>query len=239
MSLLRKATKIGFGLSSSRGRRALREGVATATEHLRILRARQWKTIVDVGANKGQFALAAHRVHPLAVIHSFEPLEGPASKFRGVLGDVPNVHLHRCAVGESSAKASMNVSARDDSSSLLPISKKQNQLFPGTEAVGLEEVEVKTLEGVLSASLIKPPALLKLDVQGYEHQALRGCEGVLSCFQGIYVECSLVELYAGQTLITEIIAWLHAKGFRLTDIGDLTRGPDGSVVQGDFLFEKS
>ncbi|MCK9367495.1 MAG: hypothetical protein M0P72_10155 [Metallibacterium scheffleri] len=41
--------------------------------------------------------------------------------------------LHACAVGERAGMASMHVSARDDSSSLLPIGSEQTRIFPGTQ----------------------------------------------------------------------------------------------------------
>ncbi len=239
MSLSGKAAKLGFGIRSDRGRRALALGVAPAIEHIRILKLKPWRTIVDIGANKGQFALAAFAIHPSAALHSFEPLAGPAAKFERIFTGVPNVCLHRCAIGPASTIATMNISARDDSSSLLPISGEQTRLFPGTGAVGVETVQVRTLSEVLHREEVASPALLKLDVQGYEYPVLLGCEEMLSCFRGVYVECSLVELYTGQRLFSDIDVWLGSRGYRLTDIGDLTRDAHGCVVQGDFLFESS
>jgi FkbM family methyltransferase len=213
--------------------------VGPAVEHRRILQSKPWRTIVDIGSNKGQFALAATAIHPSAVVHSFEPLAGPAAKFENIFEGAPNIHLHRFAIGTSSETANIFVSAREDSSSLLPISDRQTQMFPGTEAVGTERVEVRPLSAILRPGDIAPHALLKLDVQGYEYPALLGCEELLSCFQAVYVECSFVELYTGQRLLSDIEGWLYAKGYRMTDIGDLTRDSSGRVVQGDFLFESS
>ena len=238
MSLFGKAAKISHGIRFKRGRHALKMGVAPAIEHLRILKSKPWRTVVDIGANKGQFALAATSSIPSVVVHSFEPLAGPAQRFEEVFGNTANVHLHRCAIGPANRTAAMNISARDDSSSLLPISDKQTGLFPGTGEVGRETVTVSTLSKILKREEIQSPALLKLDVQGYEYPALLGCEELLDCFQAVYVECSLVELYVGQKLLSDIDGWLHTRGFQVTDIGDLTRDEHGGVIQGDFLFER-
>jgi len=65
------------------------------------------------------------------------------------------------------------VSASDDSSSLLPISQVQERLFPGTREVRTETIRVGHLADYVSPEEIVPPALLKLDVQGFELGALR------------------------------------------------------------------
>lgn len=236
--LLLRASKILRGLRSRLGRRALKLGVVPAIEHIRILRTRSWHTIVDIGANRGQFVLAAIALHPTSVVHSFEPLRGPATIFEKIFADMSGVHLHRYAIGESAGWAEMNVSARDDSSSLLRISSVQTRIFPGTQAVATERVEIRTLSESLHSQDLVSPALLKIDVQGYEYSVLLGCEALLPCFDAVCVECSFVELYGGQQLFDDIALWLHQRGFRMTDIGDLTRDFSGTVVQGDFLFER-
>jgi hypothetical protein len=75
-----------------------------------------------------------------------------------------------------------------------------------------------------------------MDVQGYEGHVLRGCEDLLDLFSYVYVECSFVELYSGQTLAHEVIAWLHERGFALRGIYNLYYDSDGCAVQADFFF---
>jgi predicted RNA methylase len=53
---------------------------AAAVEHIEVLRRLRPETVVDVGANKGQFALAALAAGTRQVI-SFEPLESEAAVF--------------------------------------------------------------------------------------------------------------------------------------------------------------
>jgi hypothetical protein len=61
----------------------------------------------------------------------------------------------------------MNISASDDSSSLLPITEQQNRFPPGTGAVDTETVRVAPLYRFLSEKEIIRPALFKVDVQGF------------------------------------------------------------------------
>ena len=62
----------------------------------------------------------------------------------------------------------MNISASDDSSSLLPITEQQNGFPPGTGAVDTETVRVAPLYRFLSEKEIIRPALFKVDVQGFD-----------------------------------------------------------------------
>ncbi|MEW6467235.1 MAG: FkbM family methyltransferase [Pseudomonadota bacterium] len=81
-----------------------------------------------------------------------------------------------------------------------------------------------------------PPALLKQDVQGFELQALAGCEEVLERFAWVYAECSFQALYAGQSFADEVIAWLRERGLRLEGVYPMAYDERGRAVQADFLF---
>ncbi|MBP6185696.1 MAG: FkbM family methyltransferase [Saprospiraceae bacterium] len=218
--------------------RALMKGAAAGTEHFEILRNLPCSIVIDIGANRGQFALIARQSLPLAKIISFEPLKEPASIFRSVFQSDPGVVLHECAIGPSDQEMPIHVSIADDSSSLLPISSLQKKLFPGTGEKEVRTIQVKRLDSVLCAADIQSPALLKLDVQGYESFALEGCLSLLPFFSFIYVECSFQELYAGQALAHEIISFLEGNGFILSGIYNLYYDKKGMAVQGDFLFKQ-
>jgi FkbM family methyltransferase len=222
-------------------RQALRRNrVAAATEHAVVLdQLGKHRTVVDIGANRGQFALVARRLFPEAQIHSFEPLPGPAARFRAIFAGDVRVRLHEAAIAQESGNSTIHVSRRDDSSSLLPITVRQNNFFPGTAQARTATIRVGPLREFLKEEQIEAPALLKLDVQGFELQALRGCESLLRRFGHVYAECSFVELYAGQALADEVIVWLQDRGFALTGVYNMGYARAGQAIQGDFLFRSS
>jgi len=78
--------------------------------------------------------------------------------------------------------------------------------------------------------------MLKLDVQGFEFEALTGCESLLEYFDWVYCECSYVEFYAGQKLADEVIAWLKERGYRLDGVFNRALDQHGKTMQADFLF---
>jgi FkbM family methyltransferase len=158
--------------------------------------------------------------------------------FRRVFKRDDRVVLHEVAIGPSDELGTMHLSRQDDSSSLLAITSLQDTIFPGTEEVGTVRVRVAPLATFLDEVHILEPALLKIDVQGYELDALRGCEPLLARFDRVYCECSFVELYKGQALAGAVIAWLAKRGYTLAGVFNAAYGGDGRAVQADFLFER-
>ena len=73
-------------------------------------------------------------------------------------------------------------------------------------------------------------------MQGFEWEALRECESLLSKFEWVYCECSFVELYLGQKLAADVIDWLANRGFRLKGMYNPSYDRYGQAIQADFLF---
>lgn len=195
------------------------------------------RTVIDVGSHRGQFAVFALARFLSARVLCFEPLPEP----RNVLVDVVEEDRDRveifpyAAAPESSCKE-MHVSRIDDSSSLLPIGQRQVTAFPGTEVKTVVPVRTVRIDEVVAA--VEKPCLMKVDVQGYELQAIRGAEGLLPSVTYLLVECSFTELYLGQPLAGDVVAYLHDHGYRLDGIYDLKRDRGGGCLYADFLFQR-
>ena len=215
--------------------RALAHGVAATAEHEPALAGRTFATIVDIGANKGQFAVFARRMWPSAFIWCFEPMPAAADKLAKVL--TGSSRLSRMALGAAPGAANLHVASRTDSSSLLPLGVLQRETFNMSE-VGVVEIPVERLDRLVRAEEIARPALMKIDVQGFELAALEGAEGVLAAFDAVYVECSYRTLYDGQALAPAVEAHLTARGFALVGAHNVAALPDGAPLQADLLFER-
>ena len=122
---------------------------------------------------------------------------------------------------------------------MFPISKLQNDLFPGTEVDRTSIIDIGPLNSFIDENTIAGPALLKLDVQGFEFEALLGCESILSSFEAIYCECSFVELYHGQKLAYYIIDFLKNNQFDLKGIYNSSYDKNGKAIQSDFFFTRN
>ena len=213
-------------------------GVAATLEHRAALESYRFATVVDIGANRGQFTLLMAGLCPDATIFAFEPLTAPFRKLVQVTSGLPKVRAVNSAIGGWRGSLPMNVASRDDSSSFLPITELQTAIFPQARHAGTEEVRMAPLGDFLTDVAIERPSLLKIDVQGYELAVLKGSADYLDRFDVVYVEASFLQLYEGQPLADDVIDELRGKGFRLAAIHNLVHAQDGRPVQADFLFER-
>lgn len=216
----------------------LRLRVAPAIEHIAALSQFSFSTVVDVGANRGQFATIARRLFPDARIYSFEPLPGPATIFSKALGGDARVSLFNNAIGPEAKSATIYVTTRDDSSSLLQPAAAQDDIF-GVTTARTDQIRVRRLSDCLGEAELRGPALLKIDVQGGERDVLDGSSNLIDRFDAIYVECSFVEMYEKQPLYRDIARWMDAHQFQLAGVYNQHVDPRHGPVQADFLFVKA
>jgi FkbM family methyltransferase len=219
-------------------RRALRHGVAASIEHEAIPLRTDFRTVIDVGANRGQFALFAAHHFPGAKLICFEPQPAPRALLKRVIDGTAPLRVLDVAVGASNEVAEFHIAEADDSSSLLMSNQRQQRAFPGAESNRSISVEIRRLDEVLTSSDLVPPVLLKIDVQGGELGVLRGAQGLLGSIDVVLLEASFVELYVGQALVDELWTFLNGHGFTCRGIWSATYGTTGECLLADLLFAR-
>lgn len=219
-------------------RPALRHAVAAAVEHHDVPLGRDFRSVVDVGAGRGQFALVARRRFPQAMLHCFEPLGASREKLVRVMGGARAVQVHAVALGSRAGEVELQATADLDSSSLLALTPLHSEAFDGAQPKARVRVPLARLDQTLSRAALPGPSLLKIDVQGYELDVLEGAKSLLEAFRTILIECSFVELYEGQALADEVTCFLRERGFGLTGVFGLVSDEAGRCLQADFLFEQ-
>jgi FkbM family methyltransferase len=235
---IRKLSKLLAVIRVAEYRRALLLGVAASTEHQAIPFRHDFLTVLDVGANRGQFALfAAHRF-PRAELLSFEPLPGAHRSLRRALRDHPALRVYDVALTARAGSSELGVARDDDSSSLLPPTATQVAAWPASEVVQRSVVRTARLDDELAGQVLRHPILLKIDVQGTELEVLRGADFRLGEIESVLVECSFVEMFVGQALADEVVGFLYGRGFRLASFCSPTWDRDGRCLQADLLFER-
>jgi FkbM family methyltransferase len=163
--------------------------------------------VLDVGANVGYIsAFAASCVGHTGEVHGFEPLPECFARLQLLSAMNPDFHFYfsHTALGESAG--------------LLPISYDPNgdsrnaTLVPGKESgkralqVPVKRLDDYILENIGSPQRIK---IIKIDVEGYEFQVLRGLERFL------------VDTRYRPRIICEIKPWeLKNLGFTLEDFDE-------------------
>lgn len=234
----RRLRKFGQILQKAEWRRGLLYGVAASVEHSAFLASNPVATLLDAGANKGQFSLALRGFWPNTRIVAFEPQPLPADRFARLFARDSKISLERIALGRTRQGAQMHVSRKSACSSLLPLGVLQEEVFPGTSEVGTQAVSVVPLDDAVDVASLPRPILLKIDVQGLELDVLRGGEKSLASIERLYIEVSFVPLYVGQAIAHEIVAWLAERGFLLAGIYHIELDRRGRAVQADMHFHR-
>jgi FkbM family methyltransferase len=229
--------RINIAKRPSLFRVAVKHRVAAATEHLEAIRLTSANTLIDAGANKGQFSLAFRHTRPDARIIAFEPLPEAADTYDMVFGRDARSGLQRAALGSAERTATFFVADRSDSSSLLRPGDGEERAF-GVRAAGTINVPVKRLDSCIDLDSLEHPILLKVDVQGGELELFEGANS-LEPVDYIYVELSFVELYEGQPLFQDVVDYLTRRGFTMIGFFNQVSTPEFGPTQVDVLFRSA
>ena len=201
---------------------------------------RNWEVdlVVDVGANSGQFGQALRSMGYRGQMVSIEPLPEAYGALERHAARDAGWRALQLALGRSDSSAPLLVAGNSYSSSLYPITPVHERAEPEARAVRQIDVEVRRLSE-MADDLIGPSRrpLLKVDTQGSELDILDGAGEALDRFVGAQVELSLVPMYAGTPLMSEVIDWLDARGFFLCELEPEFSDPGtGRLLQVNGLF---
>jgi FkbM family methyltransferase len=211
---------------------------------VRIVSAMRWlgvDTVLDVGANIGQYADALRSSGFDGRIVSFEPLGDAYEQLARRAAKDPRWTAARTAVGSEQGSLEIHIAANSHSSSVLPMNDTHLDAAPHSRTVGSESVPVTTIADVVAAHDVVPEkTLLKVDTQGYEKPVLDGAGELLARFAMIQLELSFVPLYDGQALYPELVERLTVLGFEWYGVDAAFVDPrTGRMLQVDGLFARS
>ena len=195
------------------------------------------RTVLDVGANRGEFARIASDCFPGAAVHCFEPLPVCQPLLQAQAAERPQIKLHACALGETSGTAEMFENDYSPSSSLLPMQDRHRELWPKTAGAKKITIAIDTLDAVVARNEMAAPVFLKLDVQGFELSVLRGATMALRQTAAVLTEVLFEPLYAGQMDYRELLNFMAERGFRFVEFAAERRLPPlGKMVYSDAIF---
>ncbi len=197
------------------------------------------QTILDIGANRGDFSRFCAVSFPDATIHAFEPLTECRPVLKELAGKYQQIHLHPVALGETAGEVEMFENAYNPSSSILPMLDRHRELWPKTAWDKKIRVTMETLDHFVKNLDLKPPLFIKIDVQGYEMHVLSGAKRVLQNTSVIMTEVLFEPLYKDQADFIEIVNFLGGQGFRFTEFVDERRLPPyDTLAYADAAFVK-
>ena len=202
----------------------------------------QIKSILDVGANKGQFTLMLLKNNFEGNIMSFEPLKEEHESLIKVSLKKENWKVaRRCALGNKNRVQKFHISGNRESSSLLKILQKHKDLRPASKTIKTEKINVEKLDNFKKdISKLEKNLLLKIDTQGSEIDVLKGASKVIKDIKCLFIEVSLVNLYKNQKLWLDIIKYMKKLNFNVWSVDQLLRNNNtGQTYQVDIFFYKN
>ncbi len=206
----------------------------------KLLSYNRIETIIDVGANIGQYAMNIRGAGYKGRIISFEPLSAAYKQLiKNSRKDAEWIVADRMALGDEDGEIEINVSANSISSSVLPIMESHIRAAKESVYISKELVTIKRLDSVSTGLDLKGNIFIKIDVQGFELDVLKGASKLLEKTKGLQLELSLTELYEGQILMEDMIKHVESLGFELhTIFPAFIDESSGRLLQTDGVFFK-
>ena len=197
-------------------------------------------TIIDVGANTGQFARKISGFFPNARLYCFEPLPGP---FRALSSwaktQKERVITFNLAIGDKEDDVEMFLHEdHTPSSSLLATTKLTEEYYPFTKGQKRIRVKQLTLDSALKQvqSELSSKILIKLDVQGYEDRVIAGGRELFKRASACILEVGLDHLYEEQAKFTQLVLMLDDLGYSYAGNLEQSYSKDGHCIYLDALF---
>lgn len=175
-------------------------------------------TIIDIGANHGDFAAAASDIFPAAKIFLAEPLPQMQRHLEQRIRE-QNLpwQLWPFALGHQPGRFTLHVDDHNDAvGSLAGFSETYLQANPGIRPTTTVECEVRTLDA--AAADLRHIDLLKIDVEGFELEVLKGASAVLARTTAVIVEVSLIRKTGVTNPLLATLEILAGHGFSIVQI---------------------
>jgi FkbM family methyltransferase len=178
---------------------------------------KQLRYVVDLGSNEGQWSNAFLDLITPEKLMMIEPNPAAFAALEEKFGGRSNVELHNVAVGAANGMTTLRVTRDSTGASVLPPREEMRELVGGNWAVENEvECPLRTLD-TLTVSLPEV-SLLKIDVQGYEKEALAGAAQTLTKTKFLLIELNYMPQYQGGSWFGEMHQLLTGQhGFVLVD----------------------
>ena len=169
--------------------------------------------IFDVGAHTGESITRFRRIYPNCEIHSFEPQQRSFEKLNQFNNS--NTKINNFALGEKKETKNFYIHSNDSTSSFYKfssenINEKNNYI---------EKVKIETLDEYVRQNQIDFIDILKIDVQGYEDQVLKGgINTIKNKIKIIELEIIFIDYYEKKTCFSDIENILKPLDFELHTI---------------------
>ncbi len=193
-------------------------------------------SIMDVGANKGGWSRLAKAVFPKAQFYLIEPQREMEIYLKKFTYHFPNSLYFLKGVGSENEILTLTVWDDLVGSSLLP--KENISLLQSGKQ---RKIDIVKIDDLIVENNIIIPEIIKLDIQGFELEALKGAESTFGVTEVYIVEVSLFSFSdtPGMPILSDVISFMLERNYVVYDFAGFLRRPfDGALGQCDICFVK-
>jgi FkbM family methyltransferase len=237
--VIKSAIKSGLDALGIEIRRNRGGAIGTIVDFLENIRTRGFvpRGIIDVGANRGDWTRLALSIFPDASVIMIEPQDEMEPYLSKLGSSVPTCHYIKAGAGRAAGELVQTIWPDLNGSSFLP-EMDSSQLRRGKQ----RKTQIVTIDSLLSETYPDfVPDLVKLDIQGFELEALSGAQKTTFGRTEVFIlETSLFSFLPRQPIAREVISFMGEREYELYDItGYLRRPLDGALGQADLAFVKA
>jgi FkbM family methyltransferase len=183
-------------------------------------------TVIDIGANTGDYAEFLDGFFKPRAIYAFEPLASCQPRLAALAEKIPHLRVFQVALAETEGEETFWENDYGPSSSLLHVSDMHKRAFPHTASESHSRVKLARLDDVLDVSSLDRDIFIKIDVQGVEDRVIRGGQAIFSAAEIVLIEMSFAAMYDSQPMFEEIHDLLFACGLRFVGMKNQTEDPE-------------
>jgi len=181
------------------------------------------KCCIDGGAHQGETSLTLVDAFPNAIIYSFEPEPGNFKVLCNNTDGYPGIRPLNMALGEANKVVTFYKNYDSQTGSLLAGTDTCTKYVDNADKMRLVKklnVKMVTLDDWAEYNKISSIDLIKLDLQGYELNALIGAKNLLKCkiVTFLLFEVNFVPSYENQSQLSELYDFVTQMGYRLVSL---------------------
>jgi FkbM family methyltransferase len=185
------------------------------------------KVIFDIGGARGEWARMARHIFTQSRIVSFEPNAREKPQLEQTKQDIGNYEYKICFLGPKRD----TITYADENT--------QTSLLSENKTAGTATAEMYVLDELVASGELPMPQFMKLDVQGFELEVLKGAEKVMQSGPALLLEVSFIDFLSNMPLVEDVMKFMSAHYYVWHDVMGIARRPqDDTLWQMDILFVK-
>lgn len=193
------------------------------------------KMILDIGANNGDWSRMASKIFPDSEYFLIDPLIEMENDLKSFCREHKKSSYRICGVGSKNEMRYLTIWNNNLEGSTFTVN--ENATFKKNNLQRL--IQIRTINYLLEKKLLKIPQIIKIDVQGFEIEVLKGCSLLFGKTDLFIIEISLFKFNKEIPTFFEVIEFMEKIEYVLYDIVGYGRRPyDGALAQLDICFVK-